>query len=83
MKRCEEGMGAHFHKHAVERGLNPASQSDGRDYGVLPTDYCGRCGAWLARQPGQTEQTGGRYSEQVDDDGGMNLREEVRRGTGQ
>ena len=56
-----------------------SSQSDGRDYGVLPTDYCGKCGAWLARQPGQTEQTGGRYSEQVDDDGATR-RDEFERG---
>ena len=79
MKRCEEGMGAHFHKHAVERGLNPASQLD-EIIPILPADYCGKCGAWLARQPGQTGQVGSRHSEQVDDNGAPR-RDEFERGS--
>ena len=51
-----------------------------RNHGILPADYCGKCGAWFARQPGQTGQIGSGHSEQVDDDG-ETRRDEFERGS--
>ena len=85
MKRCEEGMGAHFHKHAVERGLNPATQLD------EIMEFC-QLTIVASVEPGLPDSQARLDRLEADIQnrlmtmerhGGMNLREEVRRGTGQ
>ena len=85
VKRCEEGMGAHFHKHAVERGLNPASQLD------KIMEFC-QLTIVASVEPGLPDSQARLDRLEADIQnrlmtmerhGGMNLREEVRRGTGQ
>ena len=75
-------MGAHFHKHAVERGLNPASQLD------KIMEFC-QLTIVASVEPGLPDSQARLNRLEADIQnrlmtmerhGGMNLREEVRRG---
>ena len=87
IKRCEEGMGAHFYNHAADMGLNLTSQMD---------DIMKFCQLTIVGSVEPDKPASGARLDKLEADiqnrlmtmerhGGMNLREEVRRGrrTGQ